>query len=42
MEPVFAAVIAFIAYHETMGLSALLGGALIVASMLLADAVPNT
>ncbi|WP_083630073.1 DMT family transporter [Sulfobacillus thermosulfidooxidans] len=42
MEPVFAAGIAFIAYHEMMGISALLGGALIVASMLLADAVPNT
>ncbi|WP_053958888.1 DMT family transporter [Sulfobacillus thermosulfidooxidans] len=41
MEPVFAAGIAFIAYHETMSLSALLGAALILASMLLAEAVPN-
>ena len=38
MEPVFAAVVAFTLYHETMGILQLLGGLLIVLSMLIAEA----
>jgi len=38
MEPVFAAVIAFVAYHETLTIPTLAGGLLIVSSMMIADA----